>query len=38
MIPASALTPIFEAAQAAMLEVTGNPGVTSTPAHPGFPT
>jgi 2'-5' RNA ligase len=31
MSPASALAPIFEAVQAATLEVTGNPGVTSTP-------
>jgi hypothetical protein len=30
MSPASALTPIFQAAQAATLEVTGTPGVTST--------
>jgi hypothetical protein len=37
MIPASALTPIFEAAQAAMLEVTGNPGVTSTPGPSWLP-
>jgi len=31
MSPASALVPIFEASQAATLEVTGTPGVTSTP-------
>jgi hypothetical protein len=31
MSPASALAPIFEAAQAATVEVTGSPGVTSTP-------
>jgi hypothetical protein len=36
--PASALAPIFEAAQASTLEITGITGVTSTPAHPGFPT
>jgi len=30
--PASTLTPIFNAAQAATLEATGNPGVTSTPS------
>ncbi len=31
LTPASALAPIFEAAQAATLEITGTPGVTSTP-------
>lgn len=35
--PASALTPVFEAAQAATLEVTGNPGVTSTPGPSWVP-
>jgi hypothetical protein len=33
MSPASALTPIFEAAQAATLEIAGAPGVTSTPGQ-----
>ena len=37
MSPASALVPVFEAAQAAALEVTGNPGVTSTPGESWFP-
>jgi 2'-5' RNA ligase len=37
MSPASALAPIFEAAQAATLEVTGNPGVTSTPGPSWVP-
>lgn len=35
--PASALAPIFEAAQAATLEVTGTPGVTSTPGPSWVP-
>jgi hypothetical protein len=37
MSPASALAPIFEAARAATLEVTGNPGVTSTPGPSWVP-
>jgi len=37
MSPANALAPIFEAAQAAALEVTGNPGVTSTPGPSWVP-
>jgi hypothetical protein len=37
MSPASALAPIFEAAQAATLEVTGNTGVTSTPGPSWLP-
>jgi 2'-5' RNA ligase len=37
MSPATALNPIFEAAQAATLEVTGNPGVTSTPGPSWVP-
>jgi 2'-5' RNA ligase len=35
--PASALTPIFDAAQAATLEITGTPGVTSTPGPSWHP-
>jgi len=37
MSPANALTSIFEAAQAATLEVTGTPGVTSTPGPSWVP-
>ena len=37
LTPASALAPIFEAAQAATLEVTGKPGVSSTPAPSWVP-
>ncbi|HEY6311414.1 MAG TPA: 2'-5' RNA ligase family protein [Streptosporangiaceae bacterium] len=37
MSPASALAPIYEAAQAATLEVTGTPGVTSTPGPSWHP-
>jgi hypothetical protein len=37
MSPASALAPTFEAAQGATLEVTGDPGVTSTPGPSWFP-
>ena len=37
MSPASALAQIFEAAQAAAFEVTGNPGVTSTPGPSWVP-
>ncbi len=37
LTPASALTPIFEAAQAATLEVTGTPGLTSTPGPTWHP-
>jgi 2'-5' RNA ligase len=37
MSPASALAPIFQAAQAATLEVTGYPGVTSTPGPSWIP-
>ena len=37
MTPASALVPIYEAAQAAALEVTGTPGVTSTPGPSWVP-
>jgi 2'-5' RNA ligase len=37
MSPASALAPIFEAAQCATLEVTGNPGVISTPGPSWVP-
>ena len=37
MTPASALAPIFEAAQAATFEVTGTPGVTSTPGPSWVP-
>jgi 2'-5' RNA ligase len=37
MSPASALAPIFEAAQAASLEITGTPGVTSTPGPSWVP-
>lgn len=37
MSPASALAPIFEAAQAATLEVTGALGVTSTPGQSWVP-
>lgn len=37
MSPASALTPVFEAAQAATLEVTGNSGVTSSPGPSWIP-
>ena len=37
MSPASALAPIFEAAQTATLEVTGTPGVTSTPGPSWVP-
>jgi hypothetical protein len=37
MSPASALAPIFEAAQAATLEVTGSLGVTSTPGPSWVP-
>jgi 2'-5' RNA ligase len=35
--PADALIPIFDAARAATLEVTGNPGVTSTPGPSWVP-
>jgi hypothetical protein len=37
MFPASALAPIFEAAQAATFEVTSNPGVTRTPGPSWVP-
>lgn len=37
MSPAHALLPIFEAAQAATLEITGTPGVTSTPGPSWVP-
>jgi 2'-5' RNA ligase len=37
MTPASALTPIFEAAQAATLEITGYPGATSSPGPSWVP-
>ena len=37
MTPASALAPIFEAAQAATLEVTGTVGITSTPGPSWVP-
>ena len=37
MSPASALAPIFEAAQAATLEVAGNPGITGTPGPSWVP-
>jgi hypothetical protein len=37
MSPASALAPNFEAAQAATLEITGTPGVTSTPGPSWVP-
>lgn len=37
MSPASALAPVFEAAQAATLEVTGNSGVTSSPGLSWMP-
>lgn len=37
MTPASALAPIFDAAQAATLEVTGTPGATSTPGPSWHP-
>ena len=38
MTPASALAPIFEAAQAATLEVTGTQASPAPPARPEFPT